>query len=437
MKLSQFFTKFSGLPTMVFLIAIVMTTIFWQILPANFQANESTDYIRFYEPVGRQLLAGHGFVLGDGTPATAYPPGYPLILAALFGISHGLNIPEGTLLSLFILICVGTSSVLLFLLSKLVWGRTGGLIAAGLWMTYPFMLWLTKQPNSEIPFVVFFYGGIYLFWYAVSRNVRTWPFYVSAGSLIGCSMLIRPIAIGVILVMVIALWACSRTISFRLRLYLSVVLVFGCGAVVAPWELSLSVGSGTIVPLSMNGSSSIRDGLTFAINTKSYRQPVQVSEDILDLMQTFLDQDGEPKSLGDIRAALIEALRTRPLVVTELFVIKGARSWYGTDSGRLETPTILVQVIYLTLALLGGIAAWKRGGMARRWAIGVGLVVLYFWGMTVLVISILRYMTPVMGLLFALIPGVCCKDVRSSAALHKDTISQDVSTESVVQVTTR
>jgi len=316
-------------------------------------------------------------------------------------------------------------------------GGRGGLIAAGLWMTYPFMLWLTKQPNSEIPFVVFFYAGMYLFWYAVSRNVRTWPFYVSAGSLIGCSMLIRPIAIGVIWAMVIALWVCCHTLSSRLRLYLSVVLMFGCGAVVAPWEVSLSVVSGTIVPLSMNGPSSIRDGLTFAVHAKSYRQPVQVSEDVFDLIHTFLDQDGEPKSLGDMRTAFIEALRTRPLALTELFVIKAARSWYGTDSGRLETPTILVQVIYLTLALLGGVAAWKRGGMARRWAIGVGLVVLYFWGMTILVISILRYMTPIMGLLFALIPGVCCKDVRSSAALHRDTHSQDVSTESVVQVATR
>ena len=34
---------------------------------------------------------------------------------------------------------------------------------------------------------------------------------------------------------------------------------------------------------------------------------------------------------------------------------------------------------------------------------------LYFWGMTTLVLSIVRYMFPVMGLLFILMPGILIK----------------------------
>lgn len=65
----------------VFLSSILITLLFWNIVPASLQANESSDYIYFYEPVAQNLLAGHGLTTANGEFATAYPPGYPLLLA--------------------------------------------------------------------------------------------------------------------------------------------------------------------------------------------------------------------------------------------------------------------------------------------------------------------------------------------------------------------
>ena len=62
------------------------------------------------------------------------------------------------------------TSVLVYLLAQSVWGPLPALISALIWMTYPFALWLTKQQGSEMPFLVVFYGGVYLFWRALLRR---------------------------------------------------------------------------------------------------------------------------------------------------------------------------------------------------------------------------------------------------------------------------
>lgn len=50
--------------------------------------------------------------------------------------------------------------------------------------------------------------------------------------------------------------------------------------------------------------------------------------------------------------------------------------------------------------------AWRAGGKSRELIFGLGLTLLYFWGMTVLTLSILRYLTPIIGLSFVLLPGL-------------------------------
>jgi hypothetical protein len=43
---------------------------------------------------------------------------------------------------------------------------------------------------------------------------------------------------------------------------------------------------------------------------------------------------------------------------------------------------------------------WQGAAGGRRWLVVSGMLVLYYWGMTVLVLSIVRYMLPAVGLLF-------------------------------------
>jgi predicted membrane protein len=110
-------------------------------------------------------------------------------------------------------------------------------------------------------------------------------------------------------------------------------------------------------------------------------------------------------SLGGIITIVYEQLEKRPLVTLKLFAAKAMRSWYGTDSRRFESEILLLQVPYLVLLLWGTRQAWRLGGIPKRLAVSVWLIVFYFWAMTILVVSIVRYMTPAIGLLFLLMPG--------------------------------
>jgi hypothetical protein len=110
-------------------------------------------------------------------------------------------------------------------------------------------------------------------------------------------------------------------------------------------------------------------------------------------------------TLSDFRSILSQEFRSQPIAVIKLLLLKTARSWYGTDSQRLEGPILLIQLMYLALVAWGAWSAWKRGGLQRKFVIGALLVTLYFWGMTFLALSILRYMVPAVGLLFVLIGG--------------------------------
>jgi hypothetical protein len=207
------------------------------------------------------------------------------------------------------------------------------------------------------------------------------------------------------------LWLARRDMTAPLRLFLIMVILLGNLVAILPWEIWAYSATGKAVMLSTGGIGNISNGLIFAIplDSRSYRQGVKVPRDIEELMRDFHARDGEMQSLGGVITVVKEALQSRPLTVMKLFALKVGRSWYGTDSNRLETLILLIQIPYLALILWSSKAAWKQGGSARQLSIGIWLIVLYFWGMTTISVSIVRYMTPVMGLLFILVSACFCR----------------------------
>ena len=409
--------QFSWSFGVVFISSTLVTLLFWIVLPTTFQ-NTNSDYIFLYEPVARNILEGRGFMRLDGEPVIACPPGYPLVLAGLFGFSHVLGLPEEAVHAAFNLLSMSLTSAFVFMLARSIWGPFPALISSLMWMTYPFALWLTKLPSSEIPFMVVFYGGFCLFWYVQLRKSHAWPLYFSSGMLMGLAMLIRPIAIGVGFVMGLILWVVRRDTKVSLRLFLSMTILLGNLVTILPWELWAYFTTGKVVALSTNGIGTISNGLTFAIplDAKSYREGVKVPQDIEILMRDLHARDNEMQSLGGVVTVVKEALQSRPLTVMKLIALKVGRSWYGTDSNRLEALILLIQIPYLALIMWSSMVAWKQGGRAKQLSIGIGLMVLYFWGMTTISISTLRYMTPVIGLLFIFVSA--CFGKRGSRPVY-------------------
>lgn len=390
----------------VFAVSVLVTMLFWAALPSSMAGSDSSDYLAYYEPVSRNILAGEGFTRSDGSLAIKYPPGYPVILAGLFWLAQVMVIPEIAVLNVFVMLCMGVSSVIVFLFAKDLWGRRGAYLSFFLFTTYPFLLWLTKQPNTEIPFNVVFYGSLFLFWLGLRNKKYVWIFGCLSGFLAGLAMLIRPIGIGVgILLALFALF--SRDLNFNERVGLALVLLITNVLTVLPWELWLNIKVGHLVMLSENSVPSIRDGLTFAVNSqKAYRADIWSPLDVLALQKNLFAELYSVNSLSGIGEVLKTHVSTQPLVTLELFAIKAARSWYATDSGRLENIILIVQIVYIGVFCFSAYRILFNFPLKKPILALLGVVLFYFWGMTVLVLSILRYMTPVIGILFVIVPAL-------------------------------
>ena len=389
----------------VFVTSIATTILFWLVLPGRLEMNVSADYAHFYEPVARSILEGRGITLGDRLAARA-PPGYPLLLAALFGLADLLGLREGTVLAGFILVCVGLASVLVFLLARSVWGAAPAFLSAVAWMTYPFTLWLTKQPNSEIPFLVVFYGAFALCWRVLLGRGRPGPYGFASGLLVGVGMLIRPIALGVGVALCLGVWLVGGHLAARRRLLCAGMILLGSVVAVLPWQLWAYSQLGRVILLGTGDASSTSGGLTFGVDLRGYRAPGRVPDDVRELMNDLFRRRDEMQSLSGVVAVVAEESQRRPLATAKLFVIKAIMSWYGTDTGHLDLAILAVQIPYLALLLWCTWRAWQSGGTARGLALAIWILVLYFWAMTATATPLLRYMTPVAGLLFALLPAL-------------------------------
>jgi hypothetical protein len=403
----------------VFALSVLVTAAFWVALPQSWRSNESTDYLYFYEPVAQRLLLGQGITLPNGAPATRYPPGYPLLLAAVFGLARLLSLPQSAALAGFILLCTGLSSALLFRLASQAFGLHLGFVSALLWMSYPFNLWLTKQPNSEIPFMVFFFASALVMWRCLNATALRWNETLIAGLLAGAAALIRPIAIGLIGVYagLLLLWPGW---NIPKRLLGAAAITTGFLLVALPWETAVYRQIQQVIPLSTGGAPSLWDGLTYAV-AGDYQAAGRIPTSARSLMNDLFERSPEAAraGLGGAMRILIEEAAQNPLGAGQLLGLKAARSWYGTESGRLEPINALIQCAYLMAVAWGGLAAWQSGGARRRYLAFVALLALYFWGMTIAALSILRYMTPAMGLLITLIPAGIARFPGVQAALER------------------
>jgi 4-amino-4-deoxy-L-arabinose transferase-like glycosyltransferase len=395
------------LSTGIFLISIIIIVIFLKLLPASVKiVGSDPDFVGNYAPAARNLLAGRGFILDDGTPALHYPPGYSLIIAGIFKLSDYFGVDYKILMHVFNVLVSSLVAVIIFLLAAEIWGPAPGIIVSLIWITYPFNLWFNCLASTEIPFMVFFLGSIYIIISAGLRDTLSGPICFLAGILMGAAMLIRPMAIGMSFIIGVIIWLLTSNIKSHLKLFLIIMVFAGNLLVVAPWEGWMYQRSGKIIPLCASGINAIRDGLTFAVKMKGYRQGVWVPAGVRTLQEDISGQYNKLKTLGDVASVMAEKLRTQPAAVVKLFFIKLSRSWYGTDSQKFEMPILLIQGLYLMLILWGTRVIWKMGRTAKKLVLGVWLIVFYSWGMCIISLTLLRYMVPIMGLLFLFLPPV-------------------------------
>ncbi|MBX6330364.1 MAG: glycosyltransferase family 39 protein [Gemmatimonadaceae bacterium] len=389
--------------------SIVATLAFWLVVRPSFLsvtpehfASLNTDYVGQVSA----LTGGHvGFNV-------RYPPGFPLLLAGVYHSARFLHLPLGVGVTVFVLTCRGLECTLVYRLARMAWDTGPALVATLLWATYLLPLWLTTYPSPETPFIPALIGGVLVYWRAIQARRHARMLLFGAGVLVGIAMLIRPIALGLGGLLALLLWFFLRDVARGRRLALGALLVAGNLLAVLPWEIWAYQHVGRVIPLSTGGVPSMVDGLTYAVDPQDHRH-VHVPADVEALQREILARQDvlRTQSFGTVMSYLREELARRPAAMAKFVALKAASSWYATDSSRYDRFVLLVQAIYLPIILIGTWSAWRRGGWTRRFAILAWGTALWFWAMTILVLSIARYMTPALGLLFALVPGALV-DVR-------------------------
>jgi hypothetical protein len=216
------------------------------------------------------------------------------------------------------------------------------------------------------------------------------------------------------MVLAVLVWLLAWPASRRARLGLAALLLLGNALVVAPWLGGVYAATGEVIPLSSGGTVTLKDGLTFLVVDKSYRQDVAVAADVAALQNEFQRRRPEMTSTGALVAVVLDEARQTPLAFARFTFVKAARSWYGVDSRTFEGPTLALQAAYLLLSVWGSVVVFRprfrsalgRPDDLRRMVAGNWLIAAYFWVMTMTVVPLLRYMLPVMGPLFVALPAV-------------------------------
>jgi 4-amino-4-deoxy-L-arabinose transferase-like glycosyltransferase len=386
---------------------VVATVVFWIALPPAYRVSESSDYEGFYRPVALQILAGHGLARADGIAAVRYPPGYPVLLAGVIGAGNALGVPEDIALDALTFVCIALSSLFLYLIARDVWDGWLALLPSAVWSTYPLALWLTKQPNSEVPFTLLLFACVFAAWKLTRWAKPSVWLAVAAGVLAGAAMLVRPIAVLLPFVMVVIVWLLSAEWPRRARLAAAAAIIVASWIIVAPWEIWATRTAGHFVMVSTAGASALRDGLTFGVNpTKDYRRGIYVPDAVRTVMIDFYAQYDSLDSYSAVMRSGARELGRHPVGTVGLVGMKLARAWYGTDSQRLDRYLALAQLMYVALLAWATWIAWHARGERRRLVIIITWVVVYFWVMTVVALPLVRYMVPAIGLAFLLIPVI-------------------------------
>jgi hypothetical protein len=398
-------------PFLIVFFSIVVLLAFWQIAPGGaFNQAENDDHTTYYLPVGQNIANGNGITL-HGKPALDYTPGFPVIVAASVVIAKATGRSENAVLRWCFVLFFVAGAVLIFALAKKIWDPYHALLASALWSCYPVVLWSAKNPSSELPFSVFLYATLLCMIEAWLARKNNHFLFILAGLFCGMSMLIRPIIIGLgILLSVLMLF--GRRHTLRKRFLFCVCLMAGNCAAIAPWEIWAYSKTHEIIPLSSNARTSITlfDGLTFAVwNPFGCRQGITVPQDVRELMTEAVDKylgHIETTSPGDLRNFLADKFRKQPVTVIKLMTIKTIRSWYGTFSNRMETPILFVQMGYLTLLIWSSLLIWKKRPDSRYLVITGTAVLCYFWGLTICVDPLVRYLMPILGALLIFFPAI-------------------------------
>jgi 4-amino-4-deoxy-L-arabinose transferase-like glycosyltransferase len=204
----------------------------------------------FYLDYSRRAVRGGGFYrLKDGEPTAYYPIGYPVVLTVWFWFMQHSPFPDHWIAAAAALnLLLSTASIALAgVLGRRLVGPWVGAIAAVIVALFPSLIFHSATILTETTFnFVFLCALVVLCWQPWSGRVPGWGRMVAFGLLLGASIQIRPIALLVLPMVLIALW---RNAEWRRALARFAVVVGIVVAMMVPWTVRNEVVMHAFLPI--------------------------------------------------------------------------------------------------------------------------------------------------------------------------------------------
>ena len=214
-------------------------------------------------------------------PTSAYSPGLPLFLAAVYTLVGG----EDVRLARILLALLGSASVALtYLLGRRLAGPAAGLVGAGAVAVYPALLEYQGLLLTEPLAAFLLVAGVLAFLRAEDEQRIRW--WVAAGGLLGALSLVRAEYLAVALLLPLLGLVRRRRRGLRAAATPAMVMLAATAVVVAPWTIRNAVELDRFVPVSTGGGKALYIG-------------------------TYLDADGDGPKLRDLLLARQPRLRER------------------------------------------------------------------------------------------------------------------------------
>ena len=362
------------------LLSVAIQTSVLQFLPPARDRNQNGDYFFYYGPVATNLEAGKGLLDRRGEFAIHYPPGFPVMLAFQFKVADILGVDQLAIVAFFNVLISSLSCGCVFLIAEYIFTRRVAVLAALAWATYPPNIWLSVQPNSEVPYIPIYFLAAFASLRAIKEENS--KLALKAGVLLGLSALVRPIALTAAFCLTAGLVLFSPKRARWKGCISAAVLMAAFLTMILPWEFYVYEKTGRPLPMFAKGTSGMTEGLTSVI-TDASKHPANPQE-----VRT---------SKRGIITLFWEELKANPGPVLELLSMKLVRGWYGMYRDRRTHQILPLQLFYLCLAGIGLRRAIRDGRhhLPCIWLLLLSIVAA--WLTSVVTVPLLRYMIPQMS----------------------------------------
>ena len=310
-------------------------------------SSDGVVYIR----AAQNFFAGN---VGAGLQSV-YPPGYPLLIAAIYPLIGDWEL-AGQILSLLF----GVGLLLpLYWICRDMFDTRIALFACYLAAISPFLALYSVHVRSEASYLFLSTTAFYQFFIAIDRRALSRFFF--AGLLAGYAFLVRPEAIGFLLIVpgvLLLRWLLWRETNVTEFVQSIATLCVGFLIFALPYIVYLSIDTGRL------GAISRKAGVTLAINLQE---------------SGLLEDDAQAQETDVGSFVFTDYLLKHPF----LYIKKVA-------SDLLPAISTFIQALYysyLPFLLLGLFAAFRKHLIARRHLLLIGFVLFYVFGFALIYVK--------------------------------------------------